>query len=355
MELIKKILFCLFLSFLMSCDGQNKETSNERKVNQTDSIQKENETFILQKQLSKNKDNFKYFFPEFVYQLIPTESSLFDLSINENVYKIDLLLDSASINIWDLKKSKNHLILIEGNDYYGSVFYVYYYHNNVLTYYGTFNHIAKEIEKSNGEKVFSIDLKGETLNISLSQNNKNSKYNLQPIKDISLLSIKDTVNTSELKEEWKKENFEIIKEKTADINLDGLEDEIYVLWNATKKTFPIYIILQKNNSSVDKVIMNENILSPVLGNSTGTGLIDIVCKNGYITFEENISEGSPSQNKYITFFYNKNDAHIYLHKYGIIAMYDDDSKDWEKTYISKNFGKINFVNYNNVDIMSKLK
>jgi hypothetical protein len=313
----------------MSCDGQNKKTSNEEKVNQTNIIQKENETFVLQKQLSKNKDNFKYFFQEFVYQLIPTESSLFDLSINENVYKTDLLLDSASINIWDLKKSRNHLILVEGNDYYGSVFYVYYYHDSVLTYYGTFNHIAKDIEKSNGEKIFSIDLKGETLNISLSQNNNNSKYNLQPIKDIPSLSIKNTVNTPELKEEWKKENFEIIKEKTADINQDGLEDKIYVLWNAMSKTFPIYIILQKNNGSANKVIMNKDILSPILGNSTGTGLVDIVCKNGYITFEENISEGSPSQNRYITFLYNKNDGHIYLHKYRINAMNDDDSKEWE--------------------------
>lgn len=158
------------------------------------------------------------------------------------------------------------------------------------------------------------------------------------------LDKKNETNINLLKKEWRNQEYEIIKQQVSDINQDKVNDRIYVLWNKKENIFLTYVLFLDKNSRIIKTFKNKNILLIVPQNSTGTGLQTITCKNNYFTFEDNITEGNPTKTQYITFVYSKTNNQIYLHKYGIIVMYDDSnsSKDWEKVYSSKNFGNIKF-------------
>jgi hypothetical protein len=153
-------------------------------------------------------------------------------------------------------------------------------------------------------------------------------------------------NLSEFLEEIKEKGLEDFSEKKYDFNQDGIEDKIYVFWDSKEEIFPVYIVLLNKDLSVQKTFKNDNILSPVAPNSTGTGLNNIICNNYDFTFVDNISQG-PTQTRYITFGYDKMKEEINLHKYHVITTYADESKNWEYTFTKKNFGEIIFTDYDN--------
>lgn len=151
-------------------------------------------------------------------------------------------------------------------------------------------------------------------------------------------------NLSEFLEEIEQKGLELFSEKNCDLNQDGIEDKIYVFWDSKEKKFPVYIVVLNKDLSVQKILKNENVLSPVSPNSTGTGLNDIKCNNDGFTFVDNISEG-PTQTFYITFQYDKINKQINLQKYNVVTTYADELKNWEYTFTKKNFGEIIFTDY----------
>ncbi len=177
----------------------------------------------------------------------------------------------------------------------------------------------------------------------------------------AMLNISENISLtplSSIMNDIKKQGFEISFEKSGDINQDGNFDKVLVLRKEASefpKPFLVYVLLLDNKSNLIKIFKNENILSPINGNSTAEGLRDIPIKNGYFTFEDNILAGNPTENTYTTFQYNKDTQEIFLHKYGISTMYNDSSKDWDKEYSPKNFGLIKFEEFNLESINSKLK
>lgn len=149
---------------------------------------------------------------------------------------------------------------------------------------------------------------------------------------------------SDFLQEIEQKGLERFSEKKCDLNQDGIEDKIYVFWDSKEKKFPVYIVVLNKDLSVQKIFKNENVLSPVAPNSTGTGLNDIKCNNYDFTFVDNISEG-PTQTFYITFQYDKINKQINLQKYSVVTTYADELKNWEYTFTKKNFGEIIFTNY----------
>jgi len=149
---------------------------------------------------------------------------------------------------------------------------------------------------------------------------------------------------SDFLQEIEQKGLERFSEKNCDLNQDGIEDKIYAFWDNKEKKFPVYILVLNEDLSVQKIFKNENVLSPVAPNSTGTGLNDIKCNNYDFTFVDNISEG-PTQTFYITFQYDKINKQINLQKYSVVTTYADELKNWEYTFTKKNFGEIIFTNY----------
>ncbi|MFC3160734.1 hypothetical protein SAMN05443633_10573 [Chryseobacterium arachidis] len=338
MELVKKIFYGVSILLLFSCNGQENKAELQGKTTLSYS-QNENSEFILQKQISKDENNFKYLYKENIFQLVQAENFTYDLSIDHNIYDTNLVLESASINIWNFKRTNDHIILVEGDDYYGSVFYIFYYNNNTLKYYDSIYYEVKNAEKNKEEKKFEVNFKNQTLAISISQNENKNNYELKRYKTVQLLN--DRKNNL-----LKESNGEIIQEKNADINQDGIQDKIQIIQNKGNEYYSIIIAISNKNSNNKIIFKNEKLLTPPNSNSTGIGLKKIVTKNNYITFEDNITEGNPTKNEYTTFIYDAKEEQLYLHKYGITAMFDDDnsSKDWEKINTKKDFGTIQFEN-----------
>ncbi|MET3026742.1 hypothetical protein ABXT06_08710 [Flavobacterium sp. UW10123] len=154
---------------------------------------------------------------------------------------------------------------------------------------------------------------------------------------------------SEFLEDIKKKGLERFFEKKCDLNQDNLEDEIYVFWDSKEEKFLVYIVLLNEDSSVQKTFENENILTPPAPNSTGTGLNGIKWNNYDFTFVDNISEG-PTQTRFITFQYDKINKQIKLQKYSIVTTYADESKNWENTFTTNNFGEVQFIDYDSKTI-----
>ncbi|WP_284464558.1 hypothetical protein, partial [Chryseobacterium sp.] len=152
MEIIKNWFLPLLLIVLFNCNGQDKK----KKLEKIDTKIEENIylNFILQKTISENKDTFTYKFPELICKLIQSEKQGLNLAVNNNLYETNITIESAEINIWDFKNNKNHFILIEGDDYYGSIFYVYLYNSELksLSYFGNFAYENKNAEKNKQQK-----------------------------------------------------------------------------------------------------------------------------------------------------------------------------------------------------------
>lgn len=217
-------------------------------------------------------------------------------------------------------------------------------------------YLIKYYQKTEGKWKFLLEK--EITNVEEDQN-FNSKQGLSKILNKNIFSEpnvgekQDFKNNKEnslnlLLETWKKTGYQIDKEKSADINKDGINDKIYVLYKENDANLTVNVIFIDKNSQVLKIFRNKNILHSFSGNSLAEGLRNIVVKNNYFTFEDNVSGGNPVQNVFTTFMYNKNNDEIFLHKYGVETVYPDgvEEKDLDKTYSIKDFGVINFEDFN---------
>lgn len=186
MEIIKFFWVVLFLS-LYSCNKQDK--SNRRTVFTSSRIEKNtDEKFESQKIISKRDDDLNYRFPENTYQLIPSEKSVFNISVNDSIYDTGLLLESASVNIWDFKSKKRHIILIEGDDYYGSVFYAYLFENYRLYEYGSFNNQVKDPERETEPRTLDVGFDKGIIDIRISRGHYSKDFRLKRNKEIPRFS-----------------------------------------------------------------------------------------------------------------------------------------------------------------------
>ncbi|MCS4302303.1 hypothetical protein [Chryseobacterium sp. BIGb0232] len=350
MEIIRKWFLPLLLIALFNCNGQDKKKKLEKIDMKTE--EKTLSNFILQKITSEDKDTFTYQFPELICKLIPSEKQTLNLSVNNSLYETDITIESAQVNIWNFKNSENHFILIEGDDYYGSTFYVYLYNSDKkdLSYFGNFVYENENAEKNKQQKAIILSLNEEVVNIEVTLNQLQKNFQLKKIEQIKLSRIeKDT-------------KYSIITEKKADINQDGKLDQITVYntqWNkeinpSDSKLFKIVVKLS-NNENKFITLTNDNIIEPYYPDNVASGFSDIKIKDNYFTVEQANGGGGIIDRSFITFKYDKLKKGIYLHRYSVLTteMSSGDEKESKTEKTTKDFGLISFENFNIKTINSK--
>lgn len=344
MEIIKFFLVILFLS-LYSCNKQDK--SERRTVFNPSHIEKNTgEKFELQKIISKRDDDLNYRFPENTYQLIPSEKSVFNVSVNDSIYDTGLLLESASVNVWDFKNKKRHIILIEGDDYYGSVFYAYLFENYRLYDYGSFNNQVKDPERETEPRTLDAGFDKGIINIRISRDHDSEDFRLKRNKEIPGFS-------HHYHAALKQSDFKIIRRIMSDINQDGKNDEILVyetdgnkrMSPSDFKQYKIIIHLSDNNSFL--TLMNDRIIEPYYPDNVATGFSDIKIRNPYFTVEQTNAGGGNMVSSYITFKYDTKKRGIYLHRYSEISSVQSSGDENEQRYdlTTQDFGNISFEKF----------
>ncbi|MBP2615892.1 hypothetical protein [Chryseobacterium jejuense] len=343
MEIIRKWFLPLLLITLFNCNGQDKKNKLEKiESKKEESI---HSNFILQKIISEDKDEFSYQFSELICKLIPSEKQTLNLFVNNNLYETNITIESADINIWNFKNNENHFILIEGDDYYGSIFHVYLYNNikKSLYYYGNFVYENENAESNKQKKTIMLSLNKEIANIEVSLNQSQKNFQLKKIEEIKLSRIE------------KDNKYSIISEKEADINQDGKLDQITVFstqWNkeitpSDSKLFKVVVKLS-NSENRFTTLTNDNIIEPYYPENVASGFSDIKIKDNYFTVEQANGGGGIINRSFITFKYDKIKKGIYLHRYSILTteMSSGDEKESKTELTTKDFGLIPFEKFN---------
>lgn len=171
---IKRIFFICLLSTLFCCKEQNKEKVTEKDEKNIVIITNEKSCFIKQEYLSKKDDKeliFKY--ENENYEIKSNKEQAYDLILNRKKYLANLNLESANINFYYYKCENKKIFLIEGDDYYNSVFFVYLFENENLSYLGDFGIKQPNVEKSGVlKKDFNISFNNNEFSIDVFLKNK---------------------------------------------------------------------------------------------------------------------------------------------------------------------------------------
>ncbi|MCH4829851.1 hypothetical protein [Flavobacterium columnare] len=143
--------------------------------------------------------------------------------------------------------------------------------------------------------------------------------------------------------------------KECDLNMDKKTDYIVILKPKKKKNKEeevIYVCVLINETNAYKLSECGGIISPPNTNSLAEGFQNLVVKNNYFTFEQQSAIGQDFfENEDTTFKYDITKKKIYLHKFSISRLHTNSKKDFTKIYTKKNFGDIEFFNFE----MSELK
>ncbi|SIS64947.1 hypothetical protein SAMN05421786_101738 [Chryseobacterium ureilyticum] len=169
---INKIILLLVVLFFYGCKEQN-ENQNPAPVIQDTQTKKSH--FELQKKVSNNGNVFQY--ADMIFE-IKSKEELYDILINNDEFFTEIILDSPDLNIWYYKYNEDRIILLEGNDYYGSSFYAYHLINNNLFYLGDFTIQQLNIENEKPyKKEFEINIEKDKVIIQALLNGKPSIKN----------------------------------------------------------------------------------------------------------------------------------------------------------------------------------
>ena len=163
MEIIKilnKNFYILFSFFvLLSCKTHNGDKNNVSKQ-----IQVSENSLFEQQKLIERRDNDFFKYTQDIFELKTNDDFSQNLKINNKEYNTKLMLDSSEINLQYFKQNNDKIILLEGNDYYASVFFIYYYNQENLYYLGNFSIDSPNIE---------TDPNSGIVNFQIEKNNKN--------------------------------------------------------------------------------------------------------------------------------------------------------------------------------------
>ncbi|PAM92489.1 hypothetical protein B4N84_22540 [Flavobacterium sp. IR1] len=146
---MRKIFFICLLGTLFCCKEQNKEEIIAKNVKNIGSITNNISCFIKQEYLNENKEKeLIYKYKDEIYEIKSNQKQTYDIVLNGKTYLANLNLESAGINFYYYKCHDKKILLIEGDDYYGSVFFVYLFENKDFYYLGDFYITQPTVEKS---------------------------------------------------------------------------------------------------------------------------------------------------------------------------------------------------------------
>lgn len=148
-QFVLKIAFLLCLIF-----GACVSPKENHSVTDSETIKSE-DCFVKEELVSSDLERFKFQFENLTVEMIFHNSDSANvLQINSLGYPLHIQIDSPRINFWYYACGEKALFLIEGDDYYGSVFFAYYFMNEKLYYLGDFTIEQPNVED---EGVFEKD------------------------------------------------------------------------------------------------------------------------------------------------------------------------------------------------------
>lgn len=99
-------------------------------------IAKSESCFIKQELVYSDEDESMFEYGDVSFEIKPYDTLPYILTIDSLEYPIDIDLTVASIDLWNYKCADKEVVLVEGYDYYSSIFYAYYVINGKLYYLG---------------------------------------------------------------------------------------------------------------------------------------------------------------------------------------------------------------------------
>lgn len=191
------MLLIILLSLFYGCKGQEDKKEVKTIVDQSSAT-----CFVKQNLLQKN--NYRQFkFNDYKFELINSDGRV-DLLINSKKYLTNLTLESSEINFWNFKCNNKNIILLEGNDYYGSIFFCYLLENDNLFSLREFAVEQSNVEKEGlRKKDFKISLEDNGIKIITYLNGKNYNTNILKKKNRINSINNSTKNAISITGEWK--------------------------------------------------------------------------------------------------------------------------------------------------------
>lgn len=126
------LILIAFMYLFHSCKGQKEENTN------TLTEKHNNKKGFKAQKINNQKDETFFKFQDLTIELKFNNGSS-NVMINNNEYLTSLVLESANINVWYYKQDQeDKIIMIEGNDYYSSIFHIYHFYHQKLFYLGYF-------------------------------------------------------------------------------------------------------------------------------------------------------------------------------------------------------------------------
>lgn len=186
-EAFSKILLILLI-ILNSCKTNDKETKRiESEITKDEKINKEL-CFVKNNTSTKINDNHVKF-EGFEVQTVSNVKN-FDIVINKKLFYANIELDLGTVKYHLYNCENEKILMIELDDYYSSIYYVFYYNNLDLYLLGTMNINQPNVEK---EGVFSKDFI-----ISKSENQFNIESTLdRKVYETKTFILKQKIETSD--------------------------------------------------------------------------------------------------------------------------------------------------------------
>ena len=158
------LILILFITTAISCKKANE------KILRNENTNSENTCFIKQNLNTKAVNLFES--NNTIYNLVLNNELSYNLIINDKEYSLEQVIESAEIKFYSFNCYNDTVIIIEGDDYYSSVFFVYYLEDENLYYLGNFNIDQPDVENTGVlSKDFKIFKKGNKFSIDILLNN----------------------------------------------------------------------------------------------------------------------------------------------------------------------------------------
>lgn len=101
-----------------------------------DSETTKSEPCFMKQELVSSDDELMFEYKDISFEIRPYDSLPYFLNLDSLEYPIDIDLTGSSVNFWNFKCNEKAVFLIEGDSYYSSIFYAYYFINEELYYLG---------------------------------------------------------------------------------------------------------------------------------------------------------------------------------------------------------------------------
>ena len=165
---IKKDSVEIIQSEKINNDSSEQQTStSSQQVEEILSIKDTIDCVFKEEKLLSHRENTDLFvFDNFSVNLKVTDEKDFNIIVNDIEYQTHIILDMGEIMVSNYKCDNKNIIIIHLEDYYGSIYFTYFYENENLFYLGSLSIDELNVEKIGVQtKTFEIRTEKNVLEV----------------------------------------------------------------------------------------------------------------------------------------------------------------------------------------------